>query len=606
MTDELLPFYNRELAFIREMGAEFAQRNPKIAGRLRWSGDMSEDPHVSRMIEAFAFLNARISHKLDDDFPELTEALLGVLYPHYLAPFPSAAIVQTEISRDQGELTAGYSIKSGSVIEQTESVNCQFRTSYDVQLFPIEVSHARYQSQPFSAPVNRLSRDAVAVMTITLKAFSDKVIFDQFPLKSLRIYLDGQGQHIHDLYESLLNNCLGIALAANATDPHAVTLASDCVTPVGFDEHEGLLDYPARSFLGYRLLTEYFSFPEKFMFVDIGGFTAENLQLVGQNNELRIYLYLDRHIPDLEQRIDQSNFKLGCTPVVNLYKQRAEPITWSHTEAEYRVIPDARRPMQHELFAITRVMATSPDDETVEFAPFYSTRHTKDANSRTFWHATRRPAASVPGRVDEGTEVFLTLVDLDAEPANLAQWTVDVETICLNRDLPSHLQADTPLQLSSGGPLGKLAFLTLPTQTYRPHRRQQYAWKLVSHLSLNHMSLFDTEHGAEALREILMLYDPTNSVETRNLIRGLRQVSNRRIVGRVPGHGASGFCRGVEVTLELDEERFSGAGVFLFASVMERFLAQYCSLNSFTKTVAKTDKRVLAQWRPRAGDMVLV
>ena len=614
MTDELLPYYNRELAFIRDLGEEFAKSNPKIAGRLRWSGDHSEDPHVSRMIEAFAFLNARIRHKLDDDFPEITAALMGVLYPHYLAPLPSAAIVQCQLDPGQAELTAGYPVPRGSTLE-TEPIHgmnmpCRFRTCYDLTLWPLDVATAEYQGRPFSAPSTAASSQAAAVVRIVLKTFSEKVAIESLDLDSARFYLHGQSQYIHDLYEVVLNNCIGAAVAPAAPDARAILLPPTAIRPVGFARNEGLVDYSPRSFLGYRLLSEYFTFPEKFMFFEVAGL-GEVLPQVGQQDELHLFLYLNRHLPDLERQVSADNFRLGCTPMVNLFRQRAEPIAWGHTKTEYRVVPDARRPAAHEIYTIERVTGTSPRDEQLEFVPFYSTQHAAGTEQpRAFWHATRRPAGYVGGEVDHGTEMYISLVDLDLQPAHLHNWTIHVDTICLNRDLPPRLPfggGEPQLQLTKGGPLARIECLTAPTPTFRPDPRHRTMWQLISHLSLNHMSLFDTQAGAEPLREILRLYEPTGSVEAAAVIDGLQNVDSRRIVGRVSGPTAAGFCRGLEVTLHFDEEKFSGSGMYLFASVLERFLALYCSLNSFTKTRLRTNQRpgIVSQWPARAGEMVL-
>jgi len=617
MTDELLPYYNRELAFLRRMGSEFAEANPKIASRLRWGADMAEDPHVARMIEAFAYLSARIRHKLDDDFPELTQALLGILYPHYLAPIPSMSIAQFDLDRAQGELTSGYPIERGTSLETepvhgegVEGESCMFRTCYDTTLWPLEVTEADLKGHPFTAPSTRFTTDALAVLRIQLRRFSDKVTFAQIAPGHLRFYLHGPSQYVHDLYESLLNNTLGVAVANAASDRDVVTMPEHCVRPVGFETDEGMLPYPVRSFVGYRLLSEYFAFPQKFLFVDVHGLDATALS--GIQEQLEVYVYLNRHVPDLERNVEADTFQLGCSPIVNLYRQRAEPILLTQTDHEYRVVPDARRPLAHEIYSVERVIATSPDNEKVEFHPFYSVRHAAEARrQRTFWHPTRRPAARSGAQPDHGTEIYLALVDLDFLPSAPAKWTLDVETTCLNRDLPRHLPfggGQPRLQLSAGAPLGRITLLTPPTPTRRPALGRATPWRLVSHLSLNHLSLLDTQSGADALREILKLYDFTDSAESQAIIEGILNINGRRVVGRVGGSVAAGFCRGFEVSVHFDEERFSGSGVYLFASVLERFLGLYTSINSFSKMVATTNKReeALCRWPPRAGEQILL
>jgi type VI secretion system protein ImpG len=613
MSDELLPFYNRELSFIRKQGAQFAKDHPKIASRLRLGDEgLSEDPHVERMIEAFAYLNARTRHKLEDDFPELTESLLGILYPHYQAPIPSMAIVQFELDPEQKQITTGYTIPRHSALE-TEPIQgepCRFRTCYPVTLWPIVVREAMLGKPPFAAPRTSRSVQAESILRLSLACRLEKVTFAELPIGSLRFFLKGQPQYIYRLYELILNNTIELVLAKAPDDPAPVVLDPDCLRPVGFGRDEGLLPYTARSFLGYRLLTEYFAFPEKFLFFDLTGLSRSALQRIG--NRLDAYLFFNRTESDLEQNLTDS-FRLGCTPVVNLYPQRAEPITLDQTEYDYRVVPDARRQLAHEIYSIERVTATASDGQQVEYLPFFSAKHALgEGTSQTYWQAARRPAVHTKGDIDHGTEIFLSLVDLNMQPSAPANWTLDVETVCLNRDLPQRLPfgGDQPrLQLSSGGGLvSRITCVTPPTPTLRPAQRQGNLWRLISHLSLNHLSLVDNGDKAEALREILKLYDFADNAETRKTIAGLVGVASRRVVGRISGSVAGAFCRGVEVTLHFDPERFSGSGLFLFASVLERFLALYCTVNSFTQLVATVQGREgeLRRWQPRMGEKVVI
>ena len=611
MSEELLPYYNRELAYVRKLAAQFAEAHPKIAGRLRLGPDASEDPHVERLIEAFAYLSARVRHKLDDDLPEITEALLGVLYPHYQAPVPSMAVVQFELDREQNELTAGFTLPRDTRIE-SEPVNgepCRFRTCYPVTLFPIDVLGASLVQAPFPAPPAPHSSKAVACLRLTLGCRGKAVRFADLALGSLRFFLRWQAQYVYRLYELIFNNVLGVALANGADDRSPVLLGRDSIKPVGFGRDEGMLPYPARSFLGYRLLTEYFAFPEKFLFFDLANLGPKQLARVG--NKLEVFLYLDRTVPDLEQNLSADVFRLGCAPMVNLYSQRAEPIPLTHEEFEYRVVPDVRRPLAHEVFSVDRVFASAPDGREEEYRPFFSVRHGAASDDETYWYASRRPAEK-SGAVDRGTEVYLSLVDLAFSPAVQTNWTLNVETTCLNRDLAYRLPfgGDQPrLQLSEGGALiSRISCLTPPTPTRRPALRRGALWRLISHLSLNHLSISGGESGAEALQEILKLYDFADSAETRSMIEGVLSVTSRRCVGRAAGEGGSALCRGVEVTVQFDEERFSGSGAFLFASVLERFLGLYCSINSFTRLVATVRGREgeLRRWPPRAGEKVLL
>jgi type VI secretion system protein ImpG len=613
MSDELLRYYHRELAFLRRLGAEFAEAHPKIAGRLRLGPDAAEDPHVERLIEAAAFLNARVRLKLEDDFPEITDSLLGVLYPHYQRPLPGMAVAQFFLDRGQADLVAGYTIPRETMLESdpVDGEPCRFRTCYPVTLWPIELVGAELAGRPFAAPTTKHSSQAVAVLRLQLQCFGPQMAFSKLSLGPLRFFLQGQSQHVFPLYELLFNNVLGAALAASPTDRNPVVLDARCIRPVGFERDEGMLPWPERSLLGYRLLTEYFAFPQKFLFFDVVGLDPQVLCRAG--NRVELYFFLGRTSVDLEQNVAAGTFQLGCAPLVNLYPQRAEPIALDHTQTEYRVVPDARRPLAAEVYSIDRVTATSPDNETLEFQPFYSFRHaTASREQKAFWHSSRRRAQQCAGRPDPGGEVYVSLVDLDFETFDRGDWTLDVETTCLNRDLPHRLTwapGQSAFRLTQGAPVSRIACVTgRCTPTLRPPLKRGAAWRLISHLSLNHLSLADYEDGADALREILKLYDFADSAETRAMIDGVAGVRSRRVVGRAPGDPHGGFCRGVQVTLQLDENCFVGSGPFLFACVLERFLGLYCSVNSFSQLIVTTKQREgeMRRWPPRAGETVLL
>jgi type VI secretion system protein ImpG len=615
MSDELLPYYQRELAFLRKMGAEFARSHPGVAARLRLDADMVEDPHVARMVQAFAYLNARTRRKLDDEFPEISEAMLSVLCPHYLAPIPSMAIVQFALDETQADLTEAHVIDRHSVVE-TEPVDgapCSFRTCYPVALWPIRLQQATFRGPPFSLPETRGGLpEPAAVIHLQLNCLSEDLTFGQLPLGSLRFFIKGQSQFVYDLYETIFNNTLNLVVASPTHGADAKVLRKDCLDAVGFGDasyEEAIFAPTARSFAGYSLLTEYFSFPEKFLFFDLKGLTGDVLRDIGPC--LDLYLLLDRHLEDLERNVSRDTFQLGCSPMVNLFRKRAAPIPLNNRDFEYRVTPDERRPMGHEVYSVDRVTATSPDGEEVEYQPFYSLEHSRVSDqSVAYWHAARRPATQGGSVTDHGSEVYLSLVDLDFRTLDRSRWVLNVNTTCLNRDLPS-----TSLPFGGGRPFLQLGSglvdatcLTPPTKTLRPPLGRGTLWRLISHLSLNHLSLADSENGADALREILTLYDFSDSAETRDMITGLLNVSHRRVVRRMQGSQPAGFGRGLEITLRLDEDKFVGSGIFLFGCVLERFLGQYSTINSFSKTIVKTQNpdRAFAKWPPRAGDRTLL
>jgi type VI secretion system protein ImpG len=382
---------------------------------------------------------------------------------------------------------------------------------------------------------------------------------------------------------------------------------------VGFGLDEGMLPYPARSFPGYRLLSEFFAFPAKFLFFDVRGLLPRTSKEAGST--LDLYFFLDK-LPDrLEPSyVSADNFRMGCTPVVNLYRKRAEPIRLSHTAAEIPVVPDARRPLHHEIYSIDKVTATFPSGEVTEYRPFYADRPAGSTTGQAYWHAARRPSPRREGFDDAGTDLLLTLVDLDFQPARPAEATLHVETTCLNRDLPGRLPfggGQPRLQPVKAIPVASIECLTPPTATLRPSLGRGALWPLISHLTLNHLSISEAGRGAEALRSILRLYNVTGTDHSEAMIDGIASIDCRPVVGQVGESLAdSGFVRGLEVVVTFQEDRFAGNSVFLLASVLECFFGLHVTINSFTRLVAVVStgkrERVLKRWPCRAGEMILL
>jgi type VI secretion system protein ImpG len=623
MRDELYGYYERELTFLRQMGAEFAQKYPKVAGRLQLEPNECDDPHVERLIEAFAFLAGRVHLKVDDEFPEVTESLLNVLYPHYLAPIPSMSIAQFMLNPVDGAVTGGHTVDRGtqlySPFVKGRSTRCRFRTCYPVDLWPLEVTSASLESLD---PADAHGKWAEAVVRIGLRSLGGGPLSElrrggegqQRPIDRLRFYLNGEPQLVYPLYELLFNNLVRVELRPADAQPGAAE-APPAPIPgglraVGFEPDEGLLPYTPRSFAGYRLLTEYFAFPDKFLFFDVTGLDEAARAGFGARFEIAIFL---RNV----SRIHSSNvaartFQLGCTPVINLFGKDAEPIRLSHQKHEYRIVPDAHHQMTTEIYSIESVVAIAPGQEkSREFHPFYSLRHAYARDQEpAFWYATRRPSQR---ENDPGTEVYLSLVDLKFDVCAPASEVVTVRTLCTNRDLPGELDFDGPegvLDIEGAAPVSRLRFLKKPTSTLRPPPRRGAHWRLISHLSLNHLSVVggDGRGAPDALQEILLLYDFMDSAATRRQIAGIEKVTSRRVVRQTGSRIGTGFVRGVETTVEFDEEQYVGSGVFLLAAVLERFLGLYVSVNSFSQLVAKTRQRegYLKQWQPRAGEQTLL
>ncbi len=607
MRDDLLFYYERELGFLRRMGAEFAQAYPKIAGRLQLEPTKCEDPHVERLLEGFAFLAARVHLKLDDDFPEISDALLNVLYPHYVRPIPSMTLVEFELDPEQGKVTSGLRIPRGSTLysRPVAGTPCKFRTCYDTTLWPLTVGAAQWTTPDRLRPALRAS-DAAAALRLELRCLPD-VTFATLDLDVLRFHVSGDSGMVYALHELLGNNCVRIIARepGGGKNARSIELPASALTPVGFGEDEGMLPLPGRSFVGYRLLQEYFTFPEKFLFFDLEGFGRLRDAGFGDAVEL-VFLISPYERGDrkalLEAGVNERTFRLGCSPAVNLFEQTSEPILLEQRRQEYLLVPDARRRHSVTIFSVDDVVGTTPTaHDAIPFAPFYSHRHGSADRSRIFWQSTRRAAG---WRDDGGTDVYLSFVDTGARFTNPDADAVTARLTCFNADLPSKLPfggETSDFELKEPGPVRRITAMVKPTSVVQPPLGRPQLWRLISQLSLNYLSLVDG--GGDQLREILRLHNFAESTAAEQQIGGIVGVSSEPTFARVASEHGLSFARGRRVRVEFDEEQYSGGSAYLLASVLERFLGLYASMNSFTILEAGTRqrRRPMRVWPPRSG-----
>jgi type VI secretion system protein ImpG len=611
MRESLLVYYEQELRFLRTQAMEFAEKYPEEAGRLLLESTRSDDPHVERLIEAFALMAARVRLKIDEDFPEISDTLLGILYPHYLAPIPSLSVAQLTVDPGQGKVDAGVSLARGTELSTraVDAVQCQFRTAYPVTLWPVEITGVEIVAA--SALAGNLPEEARSALTLHIRSVDGSPL-GGFALDPLRVFIDADGGLRERLHELFFLDAIGLHGRRGTQGPGRV-LPLSAIRPLGLAEDEGLLDYPLESFVGYRLLQEFFAFPEKFMFAELTGMSE--VRGDPEANEAQVSILLRTPLSELELRPSPENFRLGCTPVVNLFPMRADPIRIEHRTHEYRVTPDQRSIRSYEVSRVLEVTSTrSGEAARTVYQPLYSLRHGQDRDDHApFWVSARRDASR---RDDQGTDVYLMLVDESFSPAQAVAEVLHVRALCTNRDLPSRLpfgDAAGDLFVEGRAEVSRIGFLRKPSACVRAPSRDGARWRLVSHLSLNYLSLAgglgevhgpsERSDGLPALREVLRLYDFSDNAATRHLIEGIVGLRARRVVRRVRHEQGSGFARGLEVSLDFDESLTTATGTFLFASVLERFLGLYSSINSFTQTVAHSPQRgEIKRWPPRAGE----
>lgn len=592
--DLLYGAYLGELAYLHSAGAAFAQRHPQVARRLALEEHGSADPHVERLLESFAFLTARLQHQIDSEFPEIPAALLGVLYPHLVAPVPSSAIAEFHPDPEQSRALMGVTVKVGTPLFATAgqgAATMRFRTAAPLTLWPLELGACDLQSPAQYAFLDD-RHDVATVLRLRLDCLGRRS-FAEFVPSALRFYLHGGPGLATTLYRLLLDAALEIAVLPDGAAAPTAWLPASALQATGFADDEVALPHPGNAHQGYRLLQEYGCFPEKFRFVELSGLNGLG---AGGRADLLILL---RERPAAGLRLDVGCVRLNCVPMVNLFRQVSEPVRLDHLKTEYRLVADSRWERSTEIHSIVKVSATAArDDETRVFHPYFSATHAiRPGETPAFWIARRRRSerADLPG-----SDLLLSFKDLAFNPTQPATQVVFAHLLCTNRGLAAQMPPGTRLEIEEDTPVRAITCLTRPSQQLDPPTGGDTLWRLVSHLSLNHLSLSSGPDGLAALKEILRLYGGPDTLVWERQLAGLVEMEVRRAVQRVGDDAWRGFCRGEEITLTVDETLLDLGSAYALGTVLSRFLGLYAAVNSFTRLVMTSQQRkgVRLSWRP--------
>lgn len=607
--DELFAQYERELVTMRQLCREYAERYPKVAAKLQIGGEACDDPHVERLIQSVALLCARVSKRLDDAYPQFTEALLNLLFPHFLRPFPSCAIVRfvpgAQNATGSGKIPRGTLLESSRV----RGVHCTFQTAYDVVLGPVAIASARFDAVIRAPSSTRLAAGVTSSISIEFEAPTPLPANNLAPL---RVYLDGDASFCAALRDALFMRASSAYLQAGAEDAWTPVAAMP-IAAAGFADDDALIPSGAQSHRAYRILAEYFAFPEKFNFVDID-LAALRALLPVDCTRFTLHLALAGVAPGLDQArmlggLSAHSLLPGCTPVVNLFKQPGVPIGYSQRTAEYAVLAHPAHAAAYEVYSVDRVhmvQQRGKDYSTIEFRPFYSLRHGEgDAHKGRYWILRHDDTLAV---ASPGHEKIISLVDADGEPLATEQTALSVDLTCTNRDLPCLLKSGAPggdLSVPGAAQGAAIRFLRRPTRPCRLENGQGAHWRLISHLTLNHHSL--ARAGADGLREMLALYDFTGSAVSQRQIAGIVGLEHLDATAWIRNRRGSSLAHGTEVRLTIDEEAFVGAGLYLFVQVIDQFFALYVQMNSFIELVILSHRtgEELFRCKPRSGSMTL-
>jgi len=618
MNRSFLSYYDRELQHLRGMGEEFARDFPKIAGRLSLEQFECADPYVERLLEGFAFLAARVQYKYDAEFPRFTQSILSTIYPNFLAPTPSMVVARFQPNLADSGLASGVAIPRGtllrSIVGKGDRTACNYQTAHDVTLLPVTITQVDYYTRELSLLKLPPSVTARAALRIRLETGSG-LTFANLQMDRLTFYIQGPDELPSLLYEEIFAHGCGIVCQGTERPVSWHHLAPKSnIQRVGFNDNQALLPYSARSFQGYRLLHEYFAFPKRFMFFELTGLQEAASRCT--SNQMDIVILMDQPNLGLEKRVDASNLALFCTPAVNLFPKRLDRIQLTDRFSEHHLVPDRNRSKDFEVYTILDVtgLGDSSDDEQT-FRPFYTTTDfDADKEGGAYYVTNRVPCVWSAQEKDKGrrstyqdSELFISLVDTKAAPYRTDLRQLAIQALCTNRDLPLQMpigRGKTDFTMESPVAVESVRCVAGPSSPLPACMEGEVAWRAISHLSLNYLSLADSPdgQGAAALRDLLKLYADAHEQHTRKQIEGVVSIAARPLTRRVPSNGTLAFARGVELTVTFDEKAFEGSGAFLLGAVLECFFTKYVSINSFTETVIRSTTRgEIIRWPTRLG-----
>ena len=616
MDPRLLRAYNEELTYLRETAREFGEENEGVAGRLGLKTPNDPDPYVERLLEGVAFLGARVKLKLQDQFPDFTQHLLHAIQPHYLAPTPSICIAALQPQEGDDTLTKGFTVPRKTELSATVGgqggAGVTFRTAQDVTLWPIKITEAEYLPSRASVAAHAAAAGvrAEAGLRVRFTGAAGAALKDIAPAL-LPIYLSGSEIIPGELYRQILGETvalIGGAVAADGT--HRAWMRLPAPEQYGFDDDCALLPAEGRSFTGYRLLSEYFACPERFMFFALRGLGTA---FAASEQACDVVFLFGRSAPGLSGAVSPANLSLFATPAINLFEKQLGRVQIKPHDHEYQLIPDRTRPLDFEVFSVTEMVAYSRSNTNPRpVAPLYAYgallydwREALFFVPRLVQRRLSTKEQRLRRRADYlGTETWISLT-APGDGSRLDDvHELAVRALVTNRELPEQLRLGGGSDLAiTGAPVQTVTILRAPTRPRPPMGLHDGAWRVISHLTPNYATLAPMDNDDPALlRDHLALYGRTDDPTMRRQIDGILSVRSAPVTRRAPGGDQLAFARGLRIRIKLDDASFENARMFLFAAVVERFLAEFAAVNSFTECVFESPTEgVFMKWPPRMG-----
>jgi type VI secretion system protein ImpG len=475
-------------------------------------------------------------------------------------------------------------IPSGSFFpsRQVDGIELTYGTCFDTMVHPMTITDVVYSEKPAAFPE----------ITLSLKMNGTSAEFLNFD--SLRLFLGNSFRDAADLYQALMTNLNCVTLRYRET--LEFVFLPDALKAGGFGDEEKLVPYPSNSFPGYRLLQEYFQFPEKFLFIDLSGWEAWSDRSNVETFDLVFQLTKPLANP---LRINKKSLVAGVTPAVNIFPKSASPVSLDHTLAEYHISPSDGMPSQYQIYSVDRISGYSTGTgKDLVFQPFY--RCSSSGNHPVYDEKIKKSP------IREAVEYYISVAytkDGKLPDCN----TLSIDLSCTNAFLPEWLSKGDISNRDDVTTEGILfENISKPTIPSLPSLGSNALWRLLSLLSLNTQSLADVD-SIKTLLKLFVMEDTRDKKRlraTEKRIDGILHVDTaheERIVHGIP-------MRGMKINVKAASDHFAGQGdLYLFGTVLSRFFSLYASMNTFTRlTITDTTTGDSFSWAARIGNQLLI
>ncbi|GGB82417.1 hypothetical protein GCM10011352_05300 [Marinobacterium zhoushanense] len=568
MSDQLMRYYERELAYVRKAMAGFADRYPEQAAQLQINQNSIEDPNITRLIDGMALLTAKTEQRLDAQLPEIVQGLLSILYPGYTEVAPSYCALTLE--PDPEQLNENVCLPAGSrvAVPLPDGGECQFTTRADLNIYPFTLAAVSAEAAPFNFNVPGRLNNAEAVIQLSLECCDPEGQFSQLRVGDFEFYVRGFEQSAASLIELLLTRTEAISLSDSEGMNHCLVDAGRMHSRVADDDFQWLPRY-GNQFEGFDLLRDYFTYADKGAYFRIDGL-GDELRRISENRVM-LNLFVRQLPAEFLRLFDVSVFRLNTVPAINLFEQQGEPLTYDFSRLSVPVVADAYSDSNLEVVSVAEVRQVLPDGER-RLRPLYEARY-RQPNDVRQWQARQR--------WDENgqRQVELTL-SCQGDEQQSGSIVLAMDLCCSNGRTPCTLTAGTAVESLSAIDLpGPLKLLTAPTAPLYPALDNSLNWRFIALLNANFSSLLQTDRPVQALQEVLALCSHGRTCRQAEAIRDVRYEQQ---VAAMHVCGANIFATGTEVTLTLDAESL-GNQQALFAEVMNVFFQQFCSFDRFMR-----------------------